>query len=46
MQSTASFRKQEPESELALIEKADEGNCLGNSTEWAVHTLSVYYTTR
>lgn len=33
-------------SELALIEKADEGNFLDNSAKWAFHTLFVHYITK
>ncbi len=31
-------------SELALIEKADEGNFLGNRAEFAIHTFIHYIT--
>lgn len=33
-------------SELALIEKANEGNFLGNYAKWAIHTLFIHYITK
>lgn len=33
-------------SELALIEKVNEGNFLGNYAKWPIHTLFIHYITK